>query len=143
MIIPIPPSVPTTHTSFNMNRPNPPPPIDMNKQQQQQQRIVISEEEFMLKYPTPVTVYVRVPNDPSFSSWNLNGQEVSITLSVTSTVKEAKEMMSLQLGGMPVNKQQLKERNSTAFCKDVETLAKLNIGQGARLELIMKLRGKR
>ena len=110
-------------------------------EKQQQQRVVIPEQDFILKYPSPVTVHVQVPNDLSFASWNLNGQEIFIRIAVTAIVKEVKEMISQQLGGMPVNKQQLKERNSSAFCKDAETLAKLNIGEGTRLELTMKARG--
>ena len=123
-------------------------PIDMNhmnnripQQQYQQQLTIVSEEEFVKKYPNPITLYVNVPVEPAFATWNLNGQQVTIKINVTSTIKELKEIISLQLGGMPANKQQIKEINSSIFCKDVETLAKLNIGEGFHLELQLKSRG--
>lgn len=137
---------PVDMNNMNNNRPPPPPPIQQQQQhqyhhQQQQQLTIVSEEEFVKKYPNPVTLYIHVPIDQSLASWNLNGQQLIIKITVTSTVKELKEIISLQLGGMPTNKQQLKEMNSSTFCKDVETLAKINIGEGCHLELLLKSRG--
>ena len=168
---PPPPLIPSAPLPFNPSIPPPPPmvmpqypqapmpfmpmmmnPVDMsnmnsmnsmnNRQPQQHQQLsIISEEEFVKKYPNPVSIYVHVPVESSLATWNLNGQQLMIKITVTSTVKELKEMISLQLGGMPANKQQLKEMNSSTFCKDVETLAKLNIGEGFHLELLLKSRG--
>ena len=89
-----------------------------------------------------VVLSIMVPNDPSNASWNFNGQTISITIDVMTVIKSVKQQIQSQLGGMPVNKMQLKSPN-TGFLKDGLTLAFLNIGSDhSALELVPKVRGR-
>lgn len=98
----------------------------------------VPEEEFAALHPSPVQLTVMVPSDPS-STWELRGQALSVTLAVTQSVKELKDIISGLVGGMPPNKQQLKSPNG--FLKDKDSLAALNIGSGTTLELSVRSRG--
>ena len=81
------------------------------------------------------------PVDGSVPAWGLGGQSVSVTVSVTCTVKQFKESLSALLGGMPAAKQQLKAVTGGAFFKDSQTLADLNVGDGVSIDLSVKTRG--
>ena len=62
-------------------------------------------------------------------------------MSVNISVKELKELLSTTyLNGMPAGKQQLKVAE-IGFLKDTSTLAALNIGDGATVEVSAKSRG--
>ena len=100
---------------------------------------LVPEEAFASRYPNPVTINVAVPNDPSIKDWSFSGQTLRVSLSVRNTVKDLKDMVGEQLGGMPANKQQLK--GTSGFLKDSQSLASLNIGDGAYLELSLRSRG--
>ena len=99
---------------------------------------LIGEEEFAARYPNPINVTVHVPSDSS-STWELRGQVISVSIRVTQTVKELKDSIGAQVGGMPSNKQQLK--GPAGFLKDKETLASLNIGESSVVELQVRSRG--
>ena len=101
---------------------------------------LIPEEEFANRFSGPVTVSVSIPNDNTAAGWNLNGQVLQVTIPVRSSIKELKEKLSEQLGGMPANKQQLKAP-VVGFLKDNQSLAAANIGDGALLELSTRSRG--
>ena len=101
----------------------------------------LPEDEFASRYPSPVDVIVRVPSDSS-STWELRGQSLSVSISVTKSVKDLKDCIGALIGGMPSNKQQLKSAHG--FLKDKETLAALNIGgPDMTLELSVRSRGGR
>ena len=104
-----------------------------------------SEADFLASLPRPeVTLQVRVPNDPAQMAWNFYGQIVSLSVHAMSTVKAVKQELSRQhLNQMPVNKVQLKLVTTGAFLKDAMTLAALNIGPTATLELKPKTRSGR
>jgi splicing factor 3A subunit 1 len=106
---------------------------------------VLSEADFVASLPRPeVTIQVRVPNDPAQMAWNFYGQVVSFSINAMSTVKSVKQEVSRQhLNNMPVNKIQLKWVTTGSFLKDAMTLAALNIGPTATLELSPKTRGGR
>lgn len=92
---------------------------------------------------TDVTLQIRIPNDPSQMAWNFYGQILSMSVNVMSKVKTIKEELSrMHLNGMPANKIQFKA-TATGFLKDNLTLADLNIGPSATVELIPKTRGGR
>eukprot|EP01083_Nonionella_stella_P125893 380849_1 len=101
----------------------------------------LSASDFASSLPSPnVPLTISVPNDPSNSGWMFNGQTISITVDVMMKVKEIKQQLQSQLGGMPVNKMQLKA--ATGFVKDSLSLAHLNIGpNNGSLELVPKTRG--
>lgn len=100
--------------------------------------MVVPEEDFAARYPSPVNIIVNIPTD-SNSTWELRGQSLSVCVGVTQTVKELKDCIGALIGGMPPNKQQLK--SSSGFLKDKDTLASLNIGDSHILELSVRSRG--
>jgi hypothetical protein len=93
---------------------------------------------FAAQHSGPYTITVVVPVDSS-SAFNLQGQNVTLTVSAGLTVKDLKESLAGHLAGLAANKQQLK--NYSGFLKDAASLAFLNIGPGAGLELSVKTRG--
>lgn len=104
---------------------------------------ILSEEEFAKSLSDPnIEISITVPNMPS-STWNFNGQSISITVDVMTKIKAIKQQLLTKLGGMPVNKMQLKSP-SVGFLKDGLSLAHLNIGPNYEpLELVPKVRGGR
>lgn len=105
----------------------------------------LSEAAFVASLARPeVTLQIRIPNDPVQMAWNFYGQIVSLTVNVMTNVKEAKQELSrIHLNNMPVNKIQLKSSDKGVFLKDNLTLAALNIGPTATLDLVPKTRGGR
>ena len=104
---------------------------------------LVPEDEFIKTLSKPeVTLKIRIPNDPTQMAWNFYGQMLVITIDVKSKVKEVKQELSkTHLNGMPANKIQLK--GASGFLKDSQTLASLNIGPTATLEMTPKTRGGR
>lgn len=106
---------------------------------------LLPEAEFAARLPKPeVTLQIRVPNDRSQMVYNFYGQIVSTSVDVMSTVKAVKQKIAeAHLNGMPPNKIQLKTSDNGVFLKDGMTLAALNIGPTATLELVPRARGGR
>jgi hypothetical protein len=106
---------------------------------------LLPEAEFAELLAKPeVTLQIRVPNDPSQMAWNFFGQIVSINVDVMTTIKGVKEEIArAHLNQIPVNKMQLKNAATKAFMKDGLTLAALNLGPTATLELVPRARGGR
>jgi hypothetical protein len=106
---------------------------------------LLSEAEFAASLDKPtVTLQIRIPNDPSQMAWNFYGQIVSISVDVMSTVKDLKdEIARIHLNSMPANKIQLKHVGTGNFLSNPKTLASLNIGPTATLELATRTRGGR
>ena len=101
----------------------------------------LSEADFAKSLSDPnVTLVITIPNDSTYASWNFNGQQISFVVNVMSKVKSVKQEIQSQLGGMPVNKMQLKHLTA-GFLKDNVSLAYLNIGpNNNKLELLPKVR---
>ena len=106
---------------------------------------LLSEADFAASLPQPeVTLQIRIPNDRTQMVWNFYGQIIPLTINVMSNVKSIKEELSkTHLNAMPVNKIQLKSTITGAFLKDSMTLAALNIGPTATLEMLPRARGGR
>jgi hypothetical protein len=106
---------------------------------------LLSESDFAATLSQPeVTLQVRIPNDRTQMAWNFYGQIIPLSVDVMSTVKAVKERLSsTHLNAMPANKIQLKSVATGAFLKDSMTLAALNIGPTASLELVPRARGGR
>ena len=113
--------------------------------------MLVPAEQFAAQYgglSAPVSIRVQLPvtsaEDSGVpASWNLNGQTVELSATLSSGIKQLKEALSAQhCGGMPVSKQQLRY-SALGFLKDAQTLAELNIGPGAVLEMSLKSRGGR
>jgi hypothetical protein len=145
--------------------PPPPPPVDVMGDAQRQpagepmvdtmlgtnannddsgEKKLLPEAEFVASLSKPeVTLQIRIPNDPSQMAWNFYGQILSMTVNVMSKVKAVKMDLSRKhLNGMPANKIQFKDPQS-GFLKDSMTLAALNVGPTATLEMKVKSRGGR
>merc|ERR1712161_14442 len=114
-------------------------------------KILLSATDFIATLegePPRVELQVRLPNDPAHQDWNFMGQTVTLSqIDVTVTVKEVKKILSQShLNGMPATKIQLKRGGGGGggvFLSNTATLAALNIGPTALLELKMKQRGGR
>ncbi|KAL7443201.1 hypothetical protein ACHAXH_005637 [Discostella pseudostelligera] len=119
----------------------PPPPPPSASQPDE----LLSESDFIatLSDPDDIPICIRVPHDSTNSNWNFNGQTIDITVKATSQVKELKEMLSAQLGGMPMNKMQLKHPSSGFMNKDGLTMAYFNVGPMTTIDLVPKTRGGR
>lgn len=117
---------------------------------------LIPADEFASRYPDPINLIINVTSDtsPTASTWGLKGQTLSVSFNVSALGKEVKEYLSNVLGGMPVNKQQLKVLATArmrpgagvgasvgSYLKDTSTLAAMNIGDGFVFELSVKSRG--
>ena len=114
--------------------PVPPPPAASNE--------LLSESDFIEKYPDEIPLCIVVPHDPSNSNWNFNGQTIDIAVKASSKIKELKVMLQDQVGGMPLNKMQLKHPVS-GFMKDGLSIAYLNVVPMTTLDLVPKTRGGR
>ena len=104
---------------------------------------LIPAAEFAARFAQPVTLHILLASDLSApAAWNLTGGTLTLSLPVTHSVKQLKEALSQHphLGGMPASKQQVKS-SAFGFLKDACSLAELNIGDGASLELSAKSRG--
>ena len=106
---------------------------------------LLSEAEFAASLSKPeVTLQIRIPNDPTQMAWNFYGQILSLNMNVMSTIKQVKADLSrIHLNAMPVNKIQLKDPNAGFYNNNNATLAALNIGPTATLEMLPKSRGGR
>jgi splicing factor 3A subunit 1 len=108
------------------------------------ERKILPEQEFVATLDKPeVTLNVRVPNDPTQMAWNFYGQIVTVNVDVMMNVKDIKAELSKQhLNDMPPNKIELRDTtHGSGFLKNNQTLAALNIGPVANLEMKLKQRG--
>ena len=121
------------------------PPPSIPEQQPPTEYEPLSEADFIatLSNPDEVPICICVPHDPDNSAWNFNGQTIDITVRAMSKIKDLKSMLKEQLGGMPMNKMQLKHPSSGFMNKDARSVAHYNIGPMTTLDLVPKTRGGR
>ena len=124
--------------------PNAPPPAAEKDTEVVAAPTRLSEADFADSLANPmVDISIVVPNDASYSSWNFNGQTINVSIDVMTKIKGLKQKLQPDLGGMPVNKMQLKSPD-VGFLKDAFSLAKLNIASHSpAIELVPKVRGGR
>ena len=102
---------------------------------------LIPEEEFAASHPA-VTLLIRIPNDPAQMAWNFYGQIVTIPAKALDSIKQIKAILSsTHLNDMPVNKIQLRDPSAGTFLKDAVSLAALNLGPTATVEMVPRSRG--
>ena len=132
--------------------PPPPPPGQTNVQassstvngSSDDAKKILTEAEFAASLPSRnVKLTISIPADNNYIQWQFKGQILSVDVEVTAKIKSIKEMIQIDLGGMPTNKMQLKSIEGGVFLKDSNTLASLNMGPFAALELVPKVRGGR
>jgi splicing factor 3A subunit 1 len=109
-----------------------------------EEKTLLSEEDFKASLDSPnVTLQIKIPNDSTQMAWNFYGQLVSIETNVMTKVKDVKTQLSqAHLNDMPGNKIVLKDPKG-GFLSNNATLASLNIGPIATLEMSLKQRGGR
>ncbi|KAL7465528.1 hypothetical protein ACHAXS_005845 [Conticribra weissflogii] len=112
---------------------------------QQTQPEILPEDDFIATLPNPdaVPITIQIPDDPSNANWNFNGQTIELTLAATSKIKHVKEQLVGELGGMPLNKMQLKHPVTGFMNKDGLSLGHFNVGPGVVIDLVPKIRGGR
>jgi splicing factor 3A subunit 1 len=148
MVPPAPPAPPATAIP-GLPPPPMPPQFDPNASAAipppPQQPTILSEDDFIATLDNPNEIYfcVLIPHDPSNSNWNFHGQTIDVTLTAKSKIKDVKELLKGQLGGMPMNKMQLRHPASGFMNKDGLSLAHYNVGPGMTIDLVPKTRGGR
>lgn len=110
----------------------------MSKKQKTEETL-IPESEFLKTNPPEVTFTVAVPQVEK-SDWQLNGQNLHITLALTDTVSDVKKKIHQSIG-MPPGKQKLQLEG--IFVKDANTLAFYNVTPSSVVQLQLKERGGR
>jgi Pre-mRNA splicing factor PRP21 like protein/Surp module len=111
-----------------------------------EEKALLSEEDFRASLESPnVTLQIKIPNDSTQMAWNFYGQMVTLTVDVTTKVKDVKAQLSqAHLNDMPSNKIVLKDvKGGGGYLSNTVTLAALNIGPTATLEMSLKQRGGR
>ncbi|KAJ9584629.1 hypothetical protein L9F63_021031, partial [Diploptera punctata] len=101
---------------------------------------LMPESQFLVKYKSPVSFKVAVPNMSEKPEWRLKGQLLSLTLPLTDTVAVIKAKIHEDTG-MPPGKQKLQCEG--LFFKDSNSLAFYNIVPGTIVNLQLKERGGR
>jgi splicing factor 3A subunit 1 len=101
---------------------------------------VIPEEEYIKMNPNPITFSVQVPVLSDKPEWNLKGQILDVTMTLSEQVSALKAKIH-QETGLPPSKQKL--QYDTNFLKDSNTLASYNISPSSCILLALKERGGR
>lgn len=134
--------------------PQPPPPgpmkhpADMNtsaddepaSKKMRSEETLMPEAQFLVKYKSPVSLKVAVPNMSEKPEWRLKGQLLTLTLPLSDTVSVIKAKIHEETG-MPPGKQKLQWEG--LFFKDSNSLAYYNIMPGTIINLQLKERGGR
>ena len=145
-------SKPPNPATADLMRPTQDAPPIASPQAAEEKKLLSAEEFILTLGENPVVeLQVRVPNDATSQNWNFFGQTVTVEgISPRSSVKEVKTVLSKQhLNSMPINKIQLKwvstddDTKGKFLNNNNATLAALNIGPTALLELKSRKRGGR
>lgn len=100
---------------------------------------LIPEADFLKNNESPVTFTVAVPQVEK-SDWQLNGQNLTVTLPLNNTISDVKKQIHEKIG-MPPGKQKLQLEGM--FVKDANTLAFYNFTPSSIVQLQLKERGGR
>ena len=106
---------------------------------QKTEETLIPEADFLKANPSEVAFTVAVPQVDK-SDWQLNGQNLHVTLALTDTISEVKKMIHQSIG-MPPGKQKLQLEG--IFVKDANSLAFYNVTPSSVFQLQLKERGGR
>ena len=100
---------------------------------------LVAESVWLSAHPLQLTVFVRVPLEPS-SPFQLCGQQLSVACRLTDTVDVLRAAVSAQCGSLPANRQQFQLRSGN-FLKEGHSLAFYNVYDQACITLKIKERG--
>lgn len=101
---------------------------------------LLPEDQFLAMHSGPVTLQVQIPSASDKPEWRLNGQTVSITLSLTDTVTTLKQKLQDETGMVPAKQ---KISYDGMFFKDSNSIAFYNLLSGTTVHLQIKERGGR
>lgn len=110
-----------------------------NKKQRSEDNL-IPEAEFIAAHKGPVSLQVQAPSGVDKPEWRLNGQIISITLSLTDSVSTLKSKIQEETG-LPPAKQKISYEGM--FFKDNNSIAFYNLLSGTTVQLQIKERGGR
>lgn len=99
---------------------------------------LMPEQEFLQRYPEPITVSVLVPQMEDRGEWNLNGQTETFAVSLKEPISALKQLLQERVR-MPAGKQKLQLGN--LILKDGLSLAYYNVSPDRQLQLLSKERG--
>ncbi|XP_040583931.1 splicing factor 3A subunit 1 [Lepeophtheirus salmonis] len=145
----MPPQAPTgQQTLFShpmpMGREPPLPPDVMDSEEPLAKKAkednFIPEVDWIARFKGPITFRINIPNMPDKPEWQLSGQKLSVTHSLSDTVAVLKAQLSERIG-MPTGKQKLQMGNT--FFKDSNTLGFYNLSPASIINLQVKERGGR
>lgn len=140
--IPQPAQPPVQSNPMNSFMMDPPVPVDdepPNKKQRTEDNL-IPEAEFMATHKGPVSLQVQAPSGSDKAEWRLNGQIISITLSLNDTISTLKSKIQEETS-LPPAKQKISYEGM--FFKDNNTIAFYNLLSGTTVHLQIKERGGR
>lgn len=110
-----------------------------NKKQRSEDNL-IPENEFIAAHNGPVSLQVQAPSGSDKPEWRLNGQIISITLSLSDSVSTLKSKIQEETG-LPPAKQKISYEGM--FFKDNNSVAFYNLLSGTTVQLQIKERGGR
>lgn len=101
---------------------------------------LIPESEFISTHKGPVSLQIQAPSSVDKPEWRLNGQIISITLSLNDTISTLKSKIQEETS-LPPAKQKISYEGM--FFKDNNTIAFYNLLSGTTVQLQIKERGGR
>lgn len=120
----------------------PPIPIDEeppNKKIRSEDNL-LPEADFLAMHNGPVSLQVQVPHNADKPEWRLNGQIISLNVSLTDAITSLKSKLQEETG-LPPAKQKLS--HDGMFFKDNNSVAFYNLLSGTTVQLQIKERGGR
>lgn len=122
--------------------PHPIPPSEdepPNKKQRSEDNL-LPENEFLAMHNGPVSLQIQAPSGVDKPEWRLNGQIISLTLSLNDSISTLKSKLQEETG-LPPAKQKISYDGM--FFKDNNTIAFYNLLSGTTVQLQIKERGGR
>lgn len=101
---------------------------------------LLPETEFLAMHNGPVSLQVQVPHNTDKAEWRLNGQIISLNVSLTDQITSLKSKLQEETG-LPPAKQKLSYDGM--FFKDNNSVAFYNLLSGTTVQLQIKERGGR
>lgn len=120
------------------------PPIAVEEEppskKQRSEDHLLPESNFLSMHKGPVSLQIQVPSGVDKPEWRLNGQMISLNLSLTDTISSLKLKLQEETG-LPPAKQKISYDGM--FFKDNNSVAFYNLLSGTTLQLQIKERGGR
>lgn len=135
----LPPQPPMAASQIIDPQPMPTDDEPPNKKQRSEDNL-LPESDFLAMHKGPVSLQVQAPNNVDKPEWRLNGQIISLTLSLSDSISTLKSKLQEETG-LPPAKQKISYDGM--FFKDNNTIAFYNLLSGTTVQLQIKERGGR